>query len=326
MANNNILRQSNISLNRSTTYSGADIKVFVYRDLVDLNRKIKEGNFSSRDGAVTVDFGAPSDSVTFTNDSRTGLSDGGAVAKGREVVANKSFQKENPTNTVDLEYTSNAQSTSSFADASNSNTGSSIIGALGIDDVVGELGSLYGLNYSSFREKNAVRTLGRTHARHYTRGQRTIAGTMVFNVLQSHELLRFGNAVGNRHYAMLDQLEPFNLIVMFANEYGAVSVLHLFNVDVNTESQAMSVDDLLLTNTMNFYSQDLLPMEDIGNVFNSTAEMLYASIANKRFESFVSQIQNKKLTGLSSLDGALKGGSDSDTRIQKLLKRSRGLF
>jgi hypothetical protein len=325
--NRQIAKSSNISLHRSTTYSGADIKVFIYRDLVELTKNLDKKQFNSRDGQVVVSEDTQG-AVTLLDDRLVrrdaSLTDGGSVSKGQLDPSKDISKKVKPTNVIDQVYTDRHSSVSSFLERGESTT-SNAFDAMGIDDVIAELGSLYAVNYSSFREKAAVRTLGRTHARNYTRGQRTIAGTMVFNVLQSHELLRFGNSIGG-NYSMLDQLEPFNLILFFTNEYGAHSVLHLFNVDVNTESQSMSIDDLLLTNTMNFYCQDMLPMEDVGNVFNSTAEMLHASIADKRFESFQQQMSNNKRTGLGSISNALGNDSSSDKRIQTLLKRSRGLF
>lgn len=320
--NRQTVKSSNISLNRSTTYSGADIKVFIYRDLVELTKNLDKKQFNSRDGQV-VKVEDITGAGAKLDDKRSSLTQGGAVSRGQPNPSRDASQRKEPTNIIDQEYTDNNSSVSSFLQ--NDTGTSAVFETMGINDVIAELGSLYAVNYSSFREKAAVRTLGRTHARHYTRGQRTIAGTMVFNVLQSHELLRFGNSIGG-NYSMLDQLEPFNLILFFTNEYGAHSVLHLFNVDVNTESQSMSIDDLLLTNTMNFYCQDMLPMEDVGNVFNSTAEMLHASIADQRFKSFQQEMHKSKLTGLGSIGNALGNNSNSDKRIQTLLKRSRGLF
>lgn len=49
-----------------------------------------------------------------------------------------------------------------------------------------EMGSIQTLSMSSFREKTAVRSLGFQGAMGYTRGNRTIAGTMVFALLNTH--------------------------------------------------------------------------------------------------------------------------------------------
>lgn len=311
----------NIQLNRSTTYSGADIKVFIYRDLVSLLNKEKSGGGSFRDDTVTVSENSDVRTSSVT-DGRTSLTDVNGISKPGENPGSKASQRTAPTNRGDAEYSD--QGFADSVDATFDKGSFKGLSEMNLDSTISELGSLYAINYSSFREKMAVRTLGRTHAKHYTRGQRTIAGTMVFNVLQSHELMNFANREEGQYIAMLDQIEPFNLLLLFNNEYGSVSALHLFNVDINTESQSMSIDDLLLTNTMNFYAQDILPMEDIGNMFRSTNEMLSASIDNDVFRARVAN--TSRLTGLKDLGHALKGSAASDKRIQDLLKRSRGLF
>lgn len=319
------LKLRNIPLNNSTTYSGTDINVFIYRDLAKLidRQKATNGSFSTpRDNTVTS-VEAESRNLSVDDGSFQGSSSG-TPAKGQFNPATGAFQKGEYTNQVDRDYTETGRPVSSFGGSPNQK--GSLLNGLGIDSIVAELGSLHSINYSAFREKVAVRTLGRTHARHYTRGQRTIAGTMTFNVLQSHELLRFANSVEDQYIAMLDQIEPFNMLLLFSNEYGSLSTMHLFNVDINTESQGMSIDQIILNNTMNFYAQDILPMEETGNAFNNTQEMLNAALNEERFKSFINEMQSKKLSGLKSLDGSLGGNSQSDKRVQTLLKRSRGLF
>ena len=142
------------------------------------------------------------------------------------------------------------------------------------------LGNLHTISYSSFREKFAVRTLGRTHARSYCRGPRTTAGTMIFNVVQEHDILSFVNhslldrdTDSMANAVMLDQIHPFDLVLMFMNEYGAYSYLRLFNVDIASEGQEMSIDNLVTHNTMNFYATDMIPMTDLGNNFYSYTDM-----------------------------------------------------
>lgn len=195
------------------------------------------------------------------------------------------------------------------------------------------LGSLHTISYSSFREKFAVRSLGRVGAKGYTHGPRTIAGTMVFNVLQSHELYELAvrqnenNAGSHPDAIMLDQIEPFNLLLMFANEFGVYSSLHLFDVTIQSEGQSMSIDEVITQNTMNFYALEMLPMTSLGNAFESTDQMIYeiinenkrkmasikgsgynfSEISAPRFETVTSTIQNQK-------------------DIQQMLESTRGLF
>jgi hypothetical protein len=317
MTINNI---SNIPLANATTYSGADTQVFIYRDLLDLLEKDQKGRTTRDTGSVTSSeqvFNTRNINEKFYDDSLTTT---GNNQKGSPRGGGK-FQKSAPTTQGD------GVAADLSANIVTRNQSRGIFSSKSLDSLVKELGSLHSVTYSSFREKMAVRTLGRTHAKGYTRGQRTIAGTMVFNILQSHELMNFANAgvLEDNQVAMLDQIEPFNMMISFTNEYGAVSVMHLFNVDINTESQGMSIDQITTTNSMNFYAQDILPMLDVGNYFNDTNEMLHAAFTEKSFKDFISKLPNN-FTGLKSLSSALGGRSQQDTSIQKLLKRSRGLF
>lgn len=315
--------QTKIPLHNSTSYSGADTRVFIYRDLSALLSKIDNKQRDSKDQAVSMSEKNPDPIPTNAEGFQSNMD--GAVSKGQYDPSSSTFKRAAITNPNDDAYTRSGSNTSYGANGSGTQS-SSDLGVEGLGSIIAELGSLHSLNYSSFREKTAVRSLGRTHARAYTRGQRTIAGTMVFTVLQSHELLRFGNMVEGNDYTMLDQIDPFNLLVLFSNEYGSMSALHLFNVDVNTESQGMSIDSIMLQNTMNFYAQDMLPMEDIGNVFNDTTEMISQSFDKSQLTAIQKKMQSRFSTGLSTINSASDGESRSDKSIQGLLQRSRGLF
>lgn len=185
-----------------------------------------------------------------------------------------------------------------------------------------ELGSLYSITYSSFREKHAVRTLGRVSAKDYTRGQRTIAGSMNFAVFQSHELMDFLKPKAMEDdIVILDQLPKFNLMLIMVNEYGGASILHLFGVTISTESQQTSVEDLALMNNVTFYAEDIMTIENIGNMFETSLSMLHPTIIAGRTLQFYKGNKSTTLSGL--LD--IKGDTTSN-KIQGILSRSRGLF
>jgi len=191
-----------------------------------------------------------------------------------------------------------------------------------------ELGSIHTLSYSSFREKFAVRAIGTVRAKTYTRGPRTIAGTMAFNVFQEHDFLRLvDNIDGNRDLPphpqaiMIDQVQAFNLLLLFANEYGAYSALHLLNVDISSEGQEMSVDSVITYNTMNFYATDMIPMTNLGNRFNSYDEMIIGSIRDVSKLGFGSS----KASSINRIDSLLNP-FETKGEEGRLLKQSRRSF
>lgn len=193
-----------------------------------------------------------------------------------------------------------------------------------------ELGSLYSITYSSFREKHAIRTLGRVSAVNYTRGQRTIAGSMNFTVFQSHELMDFLRPEGLERdkVVILDQLPKFNLMLLMINEYGGASILHLFGVTISTESQQTSVEDLALMNNVTFYAEDIMTIENVGNAFETSLSMLHPTIIAERTLKFYKKNEYTTLDGMlqSYSDYTNEEGNGTKSKLKGLISRSRGLF
>lgn len=138
-----------------------------------------------------------------------------------------------------------------------------------------ELGNLQTITYSIHREKFPVRTLGRVYPKSYVRGSRTIAGSMIFTVIDQHVLWELLNANthfyntgvkgSDSHYpefttSLVDQLPPFDVTLLFANEIGDVSYMVLYGVEVVNEGQTMSIQDLLTENVVQYVARDIDPL------------------------------------------------------------------
>ena len=126
------------------------------------------------------------------------------------------------------------------------------------------LGNLATFSYSIYREKAPVRVLGRSHAKGYTAGGRTISGSMVFVVFDQNPLydiikeLSFIKNPSERYTSPVpDQLPPLDLIIVFNNEYGHTSVLKLYGVEFMQEGQVHSINDLYTENTMQYLARDI---------------------------------------------------------------------
>lgn len=303
------------TIKQDYTFSGQDITVYAYRNIALENERARR----KRSGASTG----------YQNKSRQD------IYRQAQQELNFTQKSEKP-----LEQSGKSQSgigkeggglpelKEDFTDSSNLGRGDSgISGSLdGGSKVFFELGTLDSFSFSSFREKNAIRTLGRSHALGYTRGPRTVAGSLTFNATQENELLAFFAGVdlnevpyGNipMKTLMLDQIDPFNVILMFSNEMGGNSVLQLFNLELSSESQRMSVHDILVQNTVNFYATDILPMQDVGNTFNTRFAMLAGIAADGT--SGINNTMRKKIN--ASIQSKTLGDE-----AERLLGRSRGLF
>jgi hypothetical protein len=132
------------------------------------------------------------------------------------------------------------------------------------------LGEIQTISYSIHREKFPVRSLGSVYPRGFTRGPRTIAGSLLFMVFDKavlHELLTPDKSdieYYNRSTTLPDQIPPFDIIINFANELGSASQLVIYGIEIQDEGQVMSIDNLVLENTMRFVARDIDPMRLIG--------------------------------------------------------------
>ena len=142
----------------------------------------------------------------------------------------------------------------------------------GQETITRVFGSLQTFSYSIHQEKSPVRTLGDVNAITYVDGPRTIAGSMVFAVLDKHviheiydEVTKKGQYV-NKHYLM-DELPNFDITLSFANEYGHQSTISVYNCTIIDEGQIMSINDILTENTYHYYATDIKYMDESDNYY-----------------------------------------------------------
>ena len=127
------------------------------------------------------------------------------------------------------------------------------------------------LSISTYREKYPVRSISTVYPKSFTRGPRTIAGSMVFTVFDQNVLYELLDAdasdydTGNPFTsALIDQLPPFDITVSFANELGQTSRMAIMGVEFVSEGQVMSIQDMFIENTTQWVARDIDPMTRIG--------------------------------------------------------------
>ncbi len=127
------------------------------------------------------------------------------------------------------------------------------------------------LSISTYREKYPVRSLSSVYPKSFTRGPRTIAGSMVFTVFDKNVLYELLDADGTDYdaensftSALIDQLPPFDITVSFANELGQMSRMAILGVEFVSEGQTMSIQDMFIENTTQWVARDIDPMTNIG--------------------------------------------------------------
>lgn len=129
------------------------------------------------------------------------------------------------------------------------------------EPVVGILGNIQTISYSTFREVQPVRSLGKTYSDGYTRGPRTVAGTIIWTVLDQYvlaEALKYSYVDDyDPSTILIDQIPPFNIIITFNNEYGDVATMGIYGIRIVNEGATFSVDDMITEQTNTYVASDI---------------------------------------------------------------------
>lgn len=140
------------------------------------------------------------------------------------------------------------------------------------------LGNIQTLTFSTHREKFPARALGHVGARGYTRGPRTIGGSMIFTIFDKTALAELmqldnlievasnagkGKSAGIDHIILLDQIPPFDISILFSNETGSLSRMAIYGVELVNEGQTMSIEDLITETVVSYVARHVDPMSSL---------------------------------------------------------------
>ena len=191
-----------------------------------------------------------------------------------------------------------APSTLTYSSQETSYSGTDCTVAVVYNEHIVILGNVETVSYSVHRDKVPVRTLGRTYAKDYVRGQRTIAGSLIFIQFDEAPMYKlyefFNKKLENQHrYSspITDGIPPFDIMLMFSNEYGKNSILRLYGVEITDEGGTYSINDVFSENVMQFIAKDLDPMVSSGSK-GSFQRLLYermtqGKIIDEHYESMI---------------------------------------
>lgn len=163
------------------------------------------------------------------------------------------------------------------------------------------LAEIQTLSVSIARDKAEVRSFGSVYPKGFTRGGRTIAGTMVFTVFDEYVLRSitgpYANDISmiNGYTTMLmDQLPPLDVTVAFANEYGSISRLAILGVEFVDDGQVMSIEDLITENTVTFVARDIDPIRRVGQRSLDEASIKAGLYSSKKASDLLEEEDYKK--------------------------------
>ncbi len=122
------------------------------------------------------------------------------------------------------------------------------------------------ISYSVHREKFPVRTLGRVNPKGFTRGSRTIAGSLIFTIFDRNALWDILTTNRNDppdtpgHSPLIDQIPPIDITITFQNEMGYMAAMRIYGIEIVDEGQTMSIDDIITENVMSYIARDITVM------------------------------------------------------------------
>lgn len=63
----------------------------------------------------------------------------------------------------------------------------------------------------------------------------------------------------------VDQIPPFDIVVVAANEYGNAASMRIYGVEILNEGSGFSVDDIVIENQMTYVCRTILPWQPLGS-------------------------------------------------------------
>jgi hypothetical protein len=194
------------------------------------------------------------------------------------------------------------------------------------------LAELQTLSVSSYREKVGVRACGNVGVLGYTRGPRTVAGSMIFTVFDRNvlfELLDVSSFDADDQFraAIKDQLPPMDITITFANELGALSRMSIYGLEFVSEGQTMSIEDIILEDVCQWVARDYDPMTPVvneqGEPYNQVLLNYNQAVAQGRGSSPMTDLRASDLRG-SEWD--VQPGSDNNGAIKRFRDRHNPFF
>lgn len=63
----------------------------------------------------------------------------------------------------------------------------------------------------------------------------------------------------------VDQLPPFDVVIVAANEYGKAAQMRIYGVEILNEGSGFSIDDMVIENQMTYVCRTILPWQRMGS-------------------------------------------------------------
>jgi hypothetical protein len=191
------------------------------------------------------------------------------------------------------------------------------------------------ISISSTRSIAPVRVLGSSSPITYTRGARSFAGTMVFatinedpfnsvfSVAASESMLASSTSLSS------DQLPPFNIVIVGANEKGGAAMHVLNGITLVNYGTTYSIDDMYTETTYSYVAADCTTLRSLSmsqkqrpTAVDLVKEGISALSSTEAGSSFLGKV-NKSLSTLSEEKNKIYTNLVEDTNRRRAAKLAR---
>lgn len=126
-------------------------------------------------------------------------------------------------------------------------------------------GNLKTLSISTHRDVFPVMGLGSVRPRGFTRGPRTVAGTLVFSIVNVNPVPIMVSAFNEHNQGGLfnaspDQYPPFDIDILHVNNSGVASVEGLRGVVLLDMGKVISVENILIDEQYSYMAENYVPL------------------------------------------------------------------
>lgn len=134
-------------------------------------------------------------------------------------------------------------------------------------------GNLKAISISTHRDVFPVMSLGSVRPRGFTRGPRTIAGTLVFSVLNINPVpsMTASQKLGGLFNSNPDQYPPFDITIIYISEEGNASIEVIKGVVLLDMGKAMSTESIEINEQYSYMAEDYLPLIGVAELNTKNA-------------------------------------------------------
>lgn len=181
------------------------------------------------------------------------------------------------------------------------------------------------ISISATRSIDAVRCLGESSVRAYTRGARTFAGSLIFTMFSKdpfEEVARLSAEQETYGYEpfFVDQIPEFDIIINSVNEFGAMSKAIIGDITLTNYGTTLSIHDIYTEISYTYVARFYIPMTTDLRALDKVRKLLAEPPGNTASNAAFRQFQGESNPSEHELARRLQRTYGPDTKTGKFIR------